>query len=97
MFFSVSQLFYAVQSNMLQPAQQKVLSQLRIPITAFLAKVIMGHGYTGLQWMMIVSITIAVFEFSLLTKPNDGREYLPVCFDENTITKYIECNVEDLS
>ena len=73
MFFSVSQLFYAVQASFLQPAQQKVLAQLRIPITAFMAKVIMGHGYTGLQWLMILSITIAVFEFQLLCNPNDGR------------------------
>lgn len=71
-FFAVSQLFNLLQNNFIDASSRKVFSQLRILLTAMLGKFIMGTGYTTLQWLMIISITVAVFQFLFLTsaEPN---------------------------
>lgn len=66
-FFAVAQLFNLLQNNFLESSARKVFSQLRILLTALLSKVIMGAGYTTLQWMMLVAITLSVFQFLFLT------------------------------
>lgn len=66
-FFAGGQLFNLLQNLYLDSSTRKVFAQLRIPLTALFGKFVMGQGYTVLQWVMIVSITIAVFQFSFMT------------------------------
>lgn len=72
LFFSVSALFNLMQNLYLKGGARKVFSQLRIPLTAGFSRVIMGHGYTGLQWIIFVMIVVSVFQFHLLCEPREG-------------------------
>jgi hypothetical protein len=66
-FFAVGQLFNLMQNVFISGSTRKVFSQLRILLTALLSKFIMGTGYTSLQWLMISSIVVSVFQFQFLT------------------------------
>lgn len=64
--FSISQLFNLMQNVYLDASSRKAFSQLRILLTAVMTKFIMGTGYSNLQWLMIVSIVVSVFQFMYL-------------------------------
>ena len=60
-----------VQNIYITGATRKVFSQLRIPLTALFSMIVMGAGYSTLQWMMIFAITCSVFQFQMLQEPTD--------------------------
>jgi len=68
--FAVSQLFSLLQNGFLQSSSvRKVLNNLRILLTACFTKMVMGTGYTQLQWCLIVTIVLVTFQFLFLTSP----------------------------
>ncbi|CAD7948002.1 unnamed protein product [Amoebophrya sp. A120] len=69
--FSLSQVLNLLQNMYISGATRKVFSQLRIPLTALFSMIIMGAGYTTLQWLMIFSITVGVFQFQMMQEPSD--------------------------
>eukprot|EP00392_Amoebophrya_sp_AT5.2_P012677 g12784.t1 len=69
--FSLSQVMNLVQNIYITGATRKVFSQLRIPLTALFSMIVMGAGYSTLQWMMIFAITCSVFQFQMLQEPTD--------------------------
>lgn len=66
-FFAIGALFNLLQNLYIDTSTRKVFAQLRIPLTALFGKFILGQGYTSLQWVMILSITVSVFQFQMMT------------------------------
>lgn len=64
-FFAAGQLFTVAQNAFLTPSLRKVFQQLRIPITAMMGRVIMGHGYSTMQWLLIFGVTLALPGFQM--------------------------------
>jgi len=57
-----------LQNNFLSsPSVRKVLNNLRILLTAMFTRMIMGTGYTQMQWCLIVTIVLVTFQFLFLT------------------------------
>jgi len=65
-FFAGSTLLSFIANKFLQGALKKILLQMRIPMTAFLASFITGATYTGLQWCCIALLVCTVVSFNFL-------------------------------
>lgn len=64
--FCLSQGVGLMVSQFIDAGTKKVLNQLRIPITAVVGRFVMNKGYTPLQWMAVIMISISALVFDKL-------------------------------